>query len=159
MKSISLLSVVTSLVFATSVWAQDAKPAAVIPTELVNKGFNTLQSAVASAGLIETLSAAGPFTFFAPNNAAFSKLPADKLSALLKDKEKLAAVLKNHIVEGKLTSADLKAGKVKTLGGTELDIKVAGGVISVNSAKVVTARKDVAASNGVIHGIDTVLLP
>lgn len=159
MKSISLISVVTSLVFATSVWAQDAKPAAVIPTELINKGFNTLQSAVASAGLIETLSAAGPFTFFAPNNAAFKKLPADQLSALLKDKEKLAAVLKNHIVEGKLTSADLKAGKVKTLGGAELDIKVAGGVISVNSAKVVKERKDVAASNGVIHGIDTVLLP
>ena len=159
MKSISLLSVVTSLVFASSVWAVDAKPAPNIPDELGYKGFSTLKSAVISAGLGDALSAPGPFTFFAPNNAAFKKLPADQLNALLKDKEKLAAVLKNHIVEGKLTSADLKAGKVKTLGGAELDIKVAGGVISVNNAKVVTARKDVAASNGVIHGIDTILLP
>ena len=157
MKIKHLLSVVTTLVLAASVWAQDAKPAAIIPTELVYKGFNTLHSAVASAGLIETLSAPGPFTFFAPNDAAFKKIPADKLSALLKDKEKLAAVLKNHIIEGKVTSADIKAGKVKTLGGGELDLKVAAGAVTVNDAKVV--KKDVAASNGVIHGIDTVLLP
>ena len=159
MKYIPFLSVVTSLVFASSVWAQGAKPAAPIPNELAYKGFNTLHAAVISAGLVDELSARGPLTVFAPNDAAFKKLPADKLSALLKDKEKLAAVLKNHIVEGKLNSADLKAGKVKTLGGTELDLKITGGVISVNNAKVVKERKDVAASNGVIHGIDTVLLP
>lgn len=159
MKIKHLLSVVTTLVFAASVWAQDAKPAAAIPTELVNKGFNTLYSAVVTAGLVEALSAPGPFTIFAPNDVAFKKLPADKLSALLKDKEKLAAVLKNHIIEGKVSAADVKNGKVKTLGGGELDLKVAAGVISVNGAKVVGTRKDVAASNGVIHAIDTVLLP
>ena len=157
MKIKHLLSVVTTFVFASSVWAQGAKPAAPIPDELGYKGFNTLKSAVISAGLSDALSGAGPFTIFAPTDAAFKKMPADKLSALLKDKEKLAAVLKNHVVEGKVASADVKPGKVKTLGGGELNLKVAAGAVTVNDAKVV--KKDVAASNGVIHGIDTVLLP
>jgi uncharacterized surface protein with fasciclin (FAS1) repeats len=118
--------------------------------------FNTLATALKAAGLIDTLKGAGPFTVFAPTDAAFAKVPKAQLDALLADKAKLTAVLTYHVVPGKVMAKDVKAGKVKTVQGTELSITTAGGVM-VDGAKVTAT--DIAASNGVIHVIDTVVMP
>jgi uncharacterized surface protein with fasciclin (FAS1) repeats len=121
--------------------------------------FNTLVAAVKAAGLVDTLNGAGPFTVFAPTNAAFAKLPAGTVDTLLKpeNKAKLAGILTYHVVAGKVMAADVKTGKVKTVQGTELDIVVKDGVVTVDGAKVVKA--DIVGSNGVIHVIDAVVLP
>ena len=122
--------------------------------------FTTLLTAVKAAGLVETLQGDGPFTVFAPSDAAFAKVPKATLDALLADKAALASVLSFHVVPGRVVAADIvKAGSVmpKTVNGQPLDIKVRDGKVYVNGAQVVTA--DVQASNGVIHVIDTVLLP
>jgi uncharacterized surface protein with fasciclin (FAS1) repeats len=111
---------------------------------------------VKAAGLVETLKGAGPFTVFAPTDAAFAKVPKATLDGLLADKAALTKVLTYHVVAGKVMAADVKAGHVKTVQGTDLAMVTEGGV-TVNGAKVVAA--DVAASNGVIHAIDTVLMP
>ena len=118
--------------------------------------FKTLVTAVQAAGLVDTLKGPGPFTVFAPTDAAFAKIPKATLDALLADKAKLTAVLTYHVVPGKVMAKDVKAGKVKTVQGGELTITTTGGV-KVDGANVVTT--DVAASNGVIHVIDTVVLP
>ena len=118
--------------------------------------FNTLVTAVKAAGLVDTLKGPGPFTVFAPTDAAFAKVPKAKLDALLADKAALTKVLTYHVVPGKVMAADVKAGKVKTVEGQELTVTTKGGVM-VDHAKVVAT--DVAASNGVIHAIDTVLMP
>ena len=122
--------------------------------------FTTLLTAVKAAGLVETLQGDGPFTVFAPSDAAFAKVPKATLDGLLADKAALASVLAFHVVPGRVVAADIvKAGSVmpKTVNGQPLDIKVRDGKVYVNGAQVVTA--DVQASNGVIHVIDTVLLP
>jgi uncharacterized surface protein with fasciclin (FAS1) repeats len=121
--------------------------------------FNTLVAAVKAAGLVETLQSPGPFTVFAPTDEAFSKLPKGTVENLLKpeNKDKLVAILTYHVLAGKVMAADVKTMKAKTVNGNELDLKVAGGVVTVNNAKVI--KTDVAASNGVIHVIDTVVLP
>ena len=121
--------------------------------------FNTLVAAVKAAGLVETLQGKGPFTVFAPTDEAFAKLPAGTVEDLLKpeNKEKLVAILTYHVVPGKVMAADVKTMMAKTVNGKELSIKVADGKVTVNDATVV--KTDVAASNGVIHVIDTVLLP
>ena len=121
--------------------------------------FNTLVAAVKAAGLVETLQSPGPFTVFAPTDEAFSKLPKGTVENLLKpeNKDKLVAILTYHVLAGKVIAADVKTMKAKTVNGNELDLKVAGGVVTVNNAKVI--KTDVAASNGVIHVIDTVVLP
>jgi transforming growth factor-beta-induced protein len=121
--------------------------------------FHTLVKAVTAAGLVGTLKGAGPFTVFAPNDEAFAKVPADTLNELLKpeNKEKLAAVLTYHVVSGKVLAADAaKLTTAATVNGQELKINAANGV-RVNDASVITA--DIEASNGVIHVIDTVLMP
>ena len=118
--------------------------------------FNTLVTAVKAAGLVDTLKGPGPFTVFAPTDAAFAKVPKATLDALLADKAALTKVLTYHVVPGKVMAADVKAGKVKTVQGQELTVTTQGGVM-VDNAKVVAT--DVAASNGVIHAIDTVLMP
>ncbi len=118
--------------------------------------FNTLVTAVKAAGLVDTLKGPDPFTVFAPTDAAFAKVPKAKLDALLADKAALTKVLTYHVVSGKVMAADVKAGKVKTVEGQELTVTTKGGVM-VDNAKVVAT--DVAASNGVIHAIDTVLMP
>ena len=118
--------------------------------------FNTLVAAVKAADLVDTLKGTGPFTVFAPTDAAFAKIPKAKLDALLADKAALTKVLTYHVVSGKVMAADVKAGKVKTVEGQELTVTTKGGVM-VDNAKVVAT--DVAASNGVIHAIDTVLMP
>ena len=118
--------------------------------------FNTLVTAVKAAGLVDTLKGPGPFTVFAPTDAAFAKVPKATLDALLADKAALTKVLTYHVVPAKVMAADVKAGKVKTVEGQELTVTTKGGVM-VDNAKVVAT--DVAASNGVIHAIDTVLMP
>ena len=118
--------------------------------------FSTLVTAVKAAGLVETLKGAGPFTVFAPTDEAFAKVPKATLEGLLADKAALTKVLTYHVVAGKVMAADVKAGHVKTVQGTDLAMATEGGV-TVNGAKVVAA--DVAASNGVIHAVDTVLMP
>ena len=123
-----------------------------------NPDFSTLVKALAAADLVEALQGPGPFTVFAPNNAAFAKLPAGTLEDLLKpaNKAKLAAILKNHVVKGKVMAANVKSGPVETLNGDKVAVDVAGGKVKFGNA-VVTAT-DIEASNGVIHEIDTVVV-
>ena len=128
----------------------------IVDTAVAAGSFNTLATALQAAGLVDTLKGKGPFTVFAPTDAAFAKVPKADLDALLKDKAKLTAVLTYHVVAGKVLSKDIKPGKVKTVQGSELTIGTTGGV-TVDAAKVTTA--DVLADNGVIHVIDTVLIP
>lgn len=121
--------------------------------------FNTLVAAVKAAGLVETLQGTGPFTVFAPTDEAFAKLPKGTVEDLLKpeNKEKLVAILTYHVLPGKVTASEVKTMKAKTVNGKELNLKVWGGDVTVDNAKVVKA--DVMAKNGVIHVIDTVVLP
>lgn len=119
--------------------------------------FTTLLSALESASLTETLCGPGPYTVFAPSDAAFKKLPSGALEALLKNTNQLKSVLTYHVVSGKMAAKDLKSGDVKTLEGTPLAAAVNGSVVMVNGAKV--EKADIAASNGIIHAIDTVLMP
>ena len=128
----------------------------IVDTAVAAGNFSTLVTAVKAAGLVETLKGAGPFTVFAPTDEAFAKVPKATLEGLLADKAALTKVLTYHVVAGKVMAADVKAGHVKTVQGTDLAMATEGGV-TVNGAKVVAA--DVAASNGVIHAIDTVLMP
>jgi uncharacterized surface protein with fasciclin (FAS1) repeats len=128
----------------------------IVDTAVAAGQFKTLATALQAAGLIETLKGKGPFTVFAPTDEAFAKIPKADLDALLKDKAKLTAVLTYHVVPGKVMAKDVKAGKVKTVQGSELTIGTTGGV-TVDNAKVI--KTDIAASNGVIHVIDTVVLP
>lgn len=119
--------------------------------------FNTLVTAVQAAGLTETLKGPGPFTVFAPTDAAFAKVPKAKLDALLKDKAALTKVLTYHVVPGKVMAADVKPGAVKTVEGANLTVTAKGGKVMVDKANVV--KTDIAADNGVIHVIDTVVMP
>lgn len=122
-----------------------------------NGSFNTLVAAVKAAGLADTLSSKGPFTVFAPTDAAFAKLPAGTVDALLKDVPKLKAILTYHVVAGSVMAKDVKTGMVKTVNGQSINVVAGASGVTVNDAKVTAV--DVAASNGVIHVIDTVLLP
>ncbi len=122
--------------------------------------FTTLVAALQAAGLADTLKGKGPFTVFAPTDEAFNKLPAGTVESLLKpeNKEKLRAILLYHVVAGDVTAAQaMKLSSAKTLSGQELKLTVVGGTVMVNDARVVKA--DIVASNGVIHVIDTVLIP
>jgi len=121
--------------------------------------FTTLVTAIKAAGLVETLQGPGPFTVFAPTDEAFAKLPKGTLEELLKpeNKAKLAGILTYHVVPGKVMAADVKTMMAKTVNGEQLDIKVTDGVVTVNNAQV--TKTDVPASNGVIHVIDSVLMP
>jgi len=121
--------------------------------------FNTLVAAVKAGDLVKTLQGPGPFTVFAPNDEAFAKLPKGTVEDLIKpeNKAKLTGILTYHVVAGKVMAADVKTMKAKTVNGQELDIKVADGHVTVNQAKV--TKTDIAASNGVIHVIDSVLMP
>jgi uncharacterized surface protein with fasciclin (FAS1) repeats len=122
--------------------------------------FKTLAAALGAAGLVDTLKGAGPFTVFAPTDAAFAKLPAGTVEMLLKpeNKAKLTAILTYHVVAGKVMAADVvKVTSAKTVQGGSVAVKVMGGKVTIDAANVVTT--DIAASNGVIHVIDTVLMP
>lgn len=121
--------------------------------------FKTLVAALKAAGLVETLQGKGPFTVFAPTDEAFAKLPAGTVAELLKpeNKQKLVAILTYHVLPGKVMAADVRSMKAKTVNGQELNIQAADGKVTVDNAKVV--KTDIAAANGVIHVIDTVVLP
>ena len=136
---------------ALSVQAKD-----IVDTAVGAGTFKTLATALTAAGLIDTLKGPGPFTVFAPTDAAFAKIPKAQLDALLADKAKLTAVLTYHVVPGKVMAKDVKAGMVKTVQGSNLSITTAGSVM-VNSAKVTVT--DIVADNGVIHVIDSVVMP
>lgn len=146
-----LIATALGLGLSASAWAKD-----IVDTAIAAGSFKTLVAAVQAAGLVETLKGPGPFTVFAPTDEAFAKIPKAQLDALLADKAKLTAVLTYHVVPGKVMAADVKAGKVKTVQGQELTLGTTGGV-TVNNARVTAT--DVTASNGVIHVIDTVVMP
>jgi uncharacterized surface protein with fasciclin (FAS1) repeats len=130
----------------------------IVETAVAAGSFNTLVTAVKEAGLVETLSGEGPFTVFAPTDDAFSKLPAGTIPALLKDKEKLTAILTYHVVSGKVMAADVvNLTSAKTVNGQSITIKVKDGSVMVDGANVV--KTDIVCSNGVIHVIDAVILP
>ncbi|MDH4175896.1 MAG: fasciclin domain-containing protein [Betaproteobacteria bacterium] len=137
--------------------ASFATAADIVDTAVSAGQFNTLVTAVKAAGLVDTLKGPGPFTVFAPTDAAFAKLPAGTLDALLKDKQKLAQILTYHVVSGKVMAADVKAGPVRTVEGQSLNVTTMGGAVMVDNARV--TKTDIVASNGVIHVIDTVVLP
>ncbi len=124
-----------------------------------NDSFKILTAALQAADLTSTLSGEGPFTVFAPTDAAFAKLPAGTLEALLKpeNKETLVKILTYHVVPGEVTSSQLKSGEVTTVEGSPVTVNVDGGGVMVNKATVV--QPDIQASNGVIHVVDTVILP
>ena len=121
--------------------------------------FNTLVAAVKAAGLVDTLKGPGPFTVFAPTDEAFAKLPAGTVESLLKpeNKQKLANILTFHVVSGKVMAADVKTMQAKTVNGQSLAIKAGSSGVTVNGAKVTAT--DIPATNGVIHVIDSVVLP
>lgn len=129
----------------------------IVQTAIDSKMFVTLITALTEAKLVDTLEGAGPFTVLAPNDEAFEKIPAEDLKALLADKEKLTKVLTYHVIVGKVMSTDVvKMEEAKTLEGSVISIDATDGVM-LNDAKVITA--DIECSNGVIHVIDTVLMP
>ncbi len=154
----ALAALITSTLALPVAHAGD-KPGDIVAVASGAGSFKTLVTAVKAAGLVETLQGKGPFTVFAPTDEAFAKLPAGTVESLLKpeNKEKLVAILTYHVVPGKVMAAEVKTMKAKTVNGQELSITVEGGTVTVDAAKVV--KTDVAASNGVIHVIDTVVLP
>jgi uncharacterized surface protein with fasciclin (FAS1) repeats len=132
----------------------------VVETALAAGQFKTLTAAIDAAGLGETLKGPGPFTVFAPTDAAFAKLPAGTVENLLKpeNRDKLAAILTYHVVPGRVTAAEVtQLDEAKTANGQKIDVRASGGTVMVNNAKVITT--DIPASNGIIHVIDTVMLP
>jgi uncharacterized surface protein with fasciclin (FAS1) repeats len=160
-KLLSLLALV-ALVASIAATAAPARPAAqknIVQTAVAAGKFKTLTKLLKTAGLAGTLAKPGPFTVFAPTDAAFAKVPKKTLNALLKNKAKLRAVLLYHVVAGKVTSSQVvKLTSAKTLdGGKTVRVRVTGGSVFVNTAKVTTP--DVMASNGVIHVINRVLIP
>ncbi len=138
--------------------APAAKQADIVQTAVSAGQFKTLATLLKAAGLAGTLQGRGPFTVFAPTDAAFAKVPKATLNALAKDKAKLRAVLLYHVVSGKVLAKRVtQLRSVKTLNGQSLEVRTGGGVVRVAGAKV--AQADVLASNGVIHVIDRVLIP
>jgi uncharacterized surface protein with fasciclin (FAS1) repeats len=146
----------TLLVATLALSAGLSQAADIVDTAVAAGSFKTLATALQAAGLIDTLKGPGPFTVFAPTDEAFAKVPKADLEALLKDKAKLTAVLTYHVVSGKVMAKDVKAGKVKTVQGSEMTVSTGSGVM-VDGAKVV--KTDIAADNGVIHVIDSVIIP
>ena len=159
--ALATVCTVPAVASAQNVTTKDKKPMKNIVQVAVEAGsFTTLVAAVKAAGLVETLSGPGPFTVFAPTDAAFAKLPSGTVTTLLADKEQLTGILTYHLVSGKVMAADIiksNGATPTTVNGLPLDIVVRGGKVYVNGVNVVTA--DVQASNGVIHIIDAVLMP
>lgn len=130
----------------------------IVEIALSDDNFSTLVTAVKTAGLVETLSSEGPFTVFAPTNEAFAKLPKETLDAVLADKEQLTAILTYHVVSGKVMAKDVvNLESAKTVQGGSIKIETVGGNVMIDNAKVI--KTDIEAKNGIIHVIDTVLIP
>ena len=138
--------------------ADDAAKKDIVDTAIGAEQFKTLVAAVQAAGLVEMLKGDGPFTVFAPTDEAFAKIPKDKLDVVLKDKKALTAILTYHVVPGKVTAAEVvKLTSAKTVQGSSVAIEAKDGKVKVGGANVVKA--DIMCKNGVIHVIDTVILP
>ena len=147
------------LISAIAVWfclIPSANAKDIVDTAVSAGSFKTLAAALQAAGLVDTLKGTGPVTVFAPTDDAFAKTPTAQLDALLADKAKLTAVLTYHVVSGAVMSKDVKAGMVKTVQGSSLTVSTMGGV-KVDGANVTSV--DIIADNGVIHVIDSVVLP
>ncbi len=153
------LSAAAILATAMTANAQDTRPTKdIVETAVAAGSFKTLVAAVQAAGLVETLKGKGPFTVFAPTDEAFAKLPAGTVEALLKDKAKLAAILTYHVVAGDVRAEQaMKLTSARTVNGQSFTVAVKNGSVMIDNAKVVKA--DIATTNGVIHVIDTVILP
>jgi uncharacterized surface protein with fasciclin (FAS1) repeats len=155
--SFKSLKLIAAAGFSTLAMAAANAAENIVGVAAANPDFSTLVTAVKAAGLVETLSGKGPFTVFAPTNAAFDKLPPGTVDALLKDPVKLKAILTYHVVAGNVMAKDVKPGATKTVNGASMMISAKDGGVMVDGAKVTAT--DVKASNGVIHVIDTVILP
>ena len=163
MKMSSLLCSLMLVLASVPAFSQDAKsqegrkkqPRTIVD-ELGFKGFNVFKNAVISSGLEAKFTGKDEFTFLAPTDVAFRDLPKAQLDALLADKEKLKTVVENHTIAGKVASGDLKSAAPKTLAGTAVEVKSVDGKLKIQTATVV--KPDVAAPNGVIHGIDKLLV-
>ena len=159
MRKLFASALVLTLVATSAAGLRASEPQAkdIVDTAVAAGSFKTLASALTAAGLIDTLKGKGPFTVFAPTDEAFAKLPAGTLEALLKDKAKLTAILTYHVVAGKVMAADVvKLKEAKTVQGQMIKIDTSKGV-KVDNANVV--KTDIVCSNGVIHVIDSVILP
>jgi len=162
MLKIRTLMVAAIALMALSIGGMQARAAEkdIVDTAVAAGQFKTLASAIQAAGLVDTLKGDGPFTVFAPTDEAFAKLPAGTVENLLKpeNKDQLVAILTYHVVPGKVEAAEVVTmDEAKTVNGKMVDIKVKGDTAMVNDAKV--TKTDIAASNGVIHVIDTVIMP
>lgn len=160
MKKIALATLSLAIVFTTANFARAEKKADIVDTAVSVDDFSTLVAAVKAGGLVETLKGEGPFTVFAPTNEAFSKLPKGTVESLLKpeNKDKLVAILTYHVVSGKVMAKDVvKVSSAPTVQGQDVQVKVKDGKVMINNATVIKA--DIECKNGVIHVIDTVLLP
>ena len=145
-------AIAAASLIATNAWAKD-----IVDTAVSAGQFTTLATALKAAGLVDTLKGPGPYTVFAPTDAAFAKIPKADLEALLNDKAKLTQMLTYHVVAGQVMAKDVKPGAVKTVEGSSLMVKSAGGKVMVDNATIV--KTDIVADNGVIHVIDTVVVP
>ena len=159
LKTATLGIAVIGLILSAGLHAQqDNKD--VVETAMAAGSFKTLAKALQAADLVDTLKGQGPFTVFAPTDEAFGKLPPETLQDLLKpeNKQKLQRILSYHVVPGRVSSADVvKLSTAKAVSGDTIDIAASGGTVRVDNARVV--KTDIAASNGVIHVIDTVIIP
>ncbi len=152
-----LVAAATLTSSVTSLRAEDSKT--IVEVAAGNPDFSTLVAAVKAAGLVDTLTGAGPFTVFAPTNAAFAKLPKGTVEDLLKpeNKAKLVSILTYHVVGAKVMAKDVKAGAVKMVSGNDAKVTVDGKTVKIDAATVTAT--DIACKNGVIHVIDSVILP
>jgi uncharacterized surface protein with fasciclin (FAS1) repeats len=155
----SLLSLGLGLSLALGSFVATAHAADIVDTAVQAGSFKTLAKALKAADLVTVLKGKGPFTVFAPTDAAFAKVPKETLESLLKpeNKAKLVKVLTYHVVAGKVLSKDIKSGPVKTVEGSSVELKLEDGKVEVDKAYVTKA--DIVTDNGVIHVIDAVLLP
>lgn len=160
MKKLVALAVVALAAVGFYVGAEDKKDLTIAETAMADKNFSTLVEAVKAADLADTLKGEGPFTVFAPTNEAFEKVGKEKIAELLKDKAKLKEILTAHVVKGTWAAADvakLNGKEAETLQGTKFPIKVEGDKVMIGTATV--TKTDIKCKNGVIHVIDTVLMP
>lgn len=156
MKILSILVLALALTLAS--FSAVAADKDIVDTAVGAGSFNTLVTAVKAAGLVDTLKSAGPFTVFAPTDEAFAKVPKATLDALLADKEKLKQVLLYHVVSGKVMAATaVTLTEAKTVQGSSAKISVSGGKAKIDNANIV--KTDIECTNGVIHVIDSVILP
>ena len=159
-KTFAIAATALALVAATSRPAVAQAQKDIVDTAVAAGSFNTLAKALTAAGLVETLKGAGPFTVFAPTDEAFAKLPAGTVESLLKpeNKDKLRRLLTYHVVSGRVMAADVvKVKSAKAVSGDSITVATKSGDVTVDNAKVV--KTDIAASNGVIHVIDAVIMP